>query len=61
MPSISTARSATGVVDMPRWISRPSVSCRPMVSTGLSEVIGSWKIMRDLAAPDAAHLVLARA
>src|SRR5688572_16303629 len=30
---------------MPRWISRPSVSCRPIVSTGFSDVIGSWKIM----------------
>ena len=32
-------------VVMPRWISSPSVSCRPIVSTGFSDVIGSWKIM----------------
>ena len=35
-----------------------SVICRPIVSTGLSEVIGSWKIMRDVAAADLAHLLV---
>ena len=33
----------------------PSVSCRPLVKTGLSEVIGSWKIMPDLVAADLPH------
>src|SRR6266508_3776441 len=45
MPSSSTARRWAAAPDIPRWISSPSVSWRPMVSTGLSEVIGSWKIM----------------
>ena len=46
---------------MPRWISSPSVSCRPIVSTGFSEVIGSWKIMPISRPAHAAHLLLARA
>ena len=43
--SISTARSSACCADMP-WCRR-SVSpiCRPTVRTGLSEVMGSWKIM----------------
>jgi len=41
--SIARARACCGLIFM--WISRPSVSWRPMDSTGLSEVIGSWKIM----------------
>ena len=43
--SISTARACACARVMPRWISRGSVSWRPTVSTGFSEVIGSWKIM----------------
>ena len=36
----------------------PSVSWLPIVSTGLRLVSGSWKIIRDLGAPNAAHLGL---
>ena len=45
MPRSSTARARASVWRIARWISRPSVSWRPTVRTGLSEVIGSWKIM----------------
>ena len=38
------ARARRGRV-MPRWICSGSVSWRPMVSTGFSDVIGSWKII----------------
>ena len=38
------------------WCSRiASAIWSPMVSTGLSEVIGSWKIIDDLVAADVAH------
>ena len=40
---MARARDWAGV--MPRWISTVSVSWRPTVSTGLRDVIGSWKIM----------------
>ena len=30
---------------MPRWMSSGSMICSPILSTGLSDVIGSWKIM----------------
>ena len=30
---------------MPRWMCSGSMICSPIFSTGLSEVIGSWKIM----------------
>ena len=33
-----------------------SAICVPTVCTGLSEVIGSWKIMRDLVAAHRPHL-----
>ena len=29
----------------PRWTTSPSASCSPTVNTGLSDVIGSWKII----------------
>ena len=48
MPTIassSSARRRASAGDSLRWISRPSVSWRPMLSTGLSEVIGSWNTM----------------
>src|SRR5262249_42678531 len=41
--SAARARAAVGV--MPMCVSSPSVICRPMLRTGLSEVIGSWKII----------------
>ena len=43
------ARFLASALLMPRCSSSISVSCRPMVSTGLSEVMGSWKIMAILA------------
>ncbi len=43
--SSSTARAWDWALVMARCVSTVSVSWRPMVSTGLSEVIGSWKIM----------------
>src|SRR6266498_605764 len=43
--SSSTARARDWEAVMPRWISTVSVSWRPTDSTGLSDVIGSWKIM----------------
>src|SRR2546425_1265153 len=48
MPTIassSTARRRASAPAIPRWISSPSLSWRSMVSTGFSDVIGSWKIM----------------
>ena len=39
----STPRCVAVAVSMPRWACRVSMICVPMVSTGLSEVIGSWK------------------
>ena len=41
--SMARARAAASVIF--RWMSSGSMICRPMRSTGLSEVIGSWKIM----------------
>src|SRR6266850_1957806 len=41
--SAARARAAVGVIS--RCVSRPSVIWRPIVSTGLSDVIGSWKII----------------
>src|SRR5262245_9333589 len=43
--SSSAARTRAWAELMPRWISAGSVSWRPIVSTGLSDVIGSWKII----------------
>ena len=48
MPTIlsrSTARARAAASVMPRWISSGSMIWKPMVSTGFSEVIGSWKII----------------
>src|SRR6266852_4276823 len=45
MPSSSTARRRASTGAIPRWISSPSVSWRPIERTGLREVIGSWKII----------------
>ena len=42
MPSSSTARSLACAGVSLRWNSIVSHSCSPIVSTGLSEVIGSW-------------------
>ena len=39
----------------PRAARSVSAIWSPTVNTGLSDVIGSWKIMRDLAAADRAH------
>src|SRR6266850_1810493 len=44
-PRSSMARARDCAELIPKWISVGSVSWRPTVSTGLSEVIGSWKIM----------------
>jgi hypothetical protein len=41
----SSASARASALDRPRCTRRCSVSCRPTVKTGLSEVIGSWKIM----------------
>ena len=43
--SIASALARASGGATPRWTSRPSVICRPIVSIGLSEVMGSWKIM----------------
>src|SRR5437870_3581039 len=45
MPSSSAARRRASAGVIPRWISSPSVSWRPIERTGLSEVIGSWNTM----------------
>ena len=48
MPTIrrsSTARSRASASLIPLWMNSGSMICSPMVSTGLSEVIGSWKII----------------
>src|SRR5881397_1437802 len=50
--SASRARAAVGAI--PRCVSSPSVIWRPIVSTGLSEVMGSWKIIA-ISLPDAPH------
>ena len=44
-PSSSIARLCAAVRSMPRCCSSVSVICRPIVSTGFSEVIGSWNTM----------------
>ena len=41
----SSARARAASRDSPLWTRNPSVSWRSTVKTGLSEVIGSWKIM----------------
>ena len=41
----STARARAVASSMPRWIVSGSMIWSPILSTGLSEVIGSWKIM----------------
>ena len=41
----ATARACAAFSSMLRWMVRGSVICRPILRTGLSEVIGSWKIM----------------
>ena len=43
--SSSTARARACVLAHPEWMSSGSMICRPIGSTGLSEVIGSWKII----------------
>ncbi len=43
--SISTARSQASLRDTFQWMRTASAICSPTVNTGLSEVIGSWKIM----------------
>ena len=43
--SSSTARARACASFMPRWICSGSMICSPMVRIGLSEVIGSWKII----------------
>ena len=43
--SSSIARARAAASSMPRWMVSGSVICSPIFSTGLSEVIGSWKIM----------------
>ncbi len=48
MPTIfrsSSARARAAASLIFRWISSGSMIWKPMVSTGLSEVIGSWKII----------------
>ena len=44
MRSSSAARAASRVF-IPRWNCSGSMICSPIGSTGLSEVIGSWKII----------------
>jgi hypothetical protein len=58
--SISTARAVGRFCDMPWCSTSVSAICRPMVSTGLSEVIGSWKII-EISLPRIAHLAARRA
>ena len=41
----SMARARAAASSMPRWMVSGSMICSPILSTGLSEVIGSWKIM----------------
>ena len=43
--SSSIARARAVASSMPRWMVSGSMICSPILSTGLSEVIGSWKIM----------------
>ena len=43
--SSSTARARAALSSMPRWMVSGSMIWRPILKTGLSEVIGSWKIM----------------
>ena len=43
--SSSIARARDFASSMPRWMVSGSVICSPILSTGLSEVIGSWKII----------------
>ena len=48
MPTSSSSRSAVALASarlMSRWIRRGSAICLPTFITGLSEVIGSWKII----------------
>ena len=42
---VEHARSRAALSDRPRWIFSTSPICCSMVCSGLSEVIGSWKIM----------------
>ena len=49
------ARSRCGAGDRRSCARTVSMICSPMVNTGLSEVIGSWKIMDDAGAADALH------
>ena len=42
---MSMTRSRASARPTPRWISSGSATCVPMVCTGFSDVIGSWKIM----------------
>ena len=39
------ARARASLSLMPRWMRSGSVICNPIVRIGLSEVIGSWKII----------------
>jgi hypothetical protein len=43
--SISTPRLAAASSEISSWARMTSITCIPMVKTGLSDVIGSWKIM----------------
>ena len=44
LQQLERARARAGLV-MPRWMNSGSMICSPIVRTGLSEVIGSWKII----------------
>ena len=45
LPSRSSTRVRAAAPEMPRWIFSTSAICRSIVCSGLSEVIGSWKMM----------------
>ena len=55
------ASACAALADSERWAAIASVSCLPMDRTGLSEVIGSWKIMPMSLPRTAQHLGLAEA
>ena len=43
--SISTVLSMAARLPSPSWSLKASAICSPQVNTGLSDVIGSWKII----------------
>ncbi len=53
--SMSTAPASASAPPRPRCTRSASAICRPTVSTGLSEVIGSWKII-EIALPRSARI-----